>query len=93
MATEISVVDSNRKLYINSDGSITIRDVALKTIVDKSSSPTEYYGSANPGTATSAAYWKILRKTVSGSIDTYEYADGDSNFDNVWDDRASLSYS
>jgi len=93
MASEITVVNGNRKLFVNSDGSISIRDTPFKTIVDKTSSPTEYYGFANPGTATSSAYWKIMRKTVSGAIETFEFADGDANFDNVWDDRASLSYS
>ena len=94
MATETTVVGgNNRQLFINSDGSITIRDTPFKTIVDKTNSPTEYFGSANPGTSTSAAFWKIMRKTVSGDVETYDFADGNANFDNVWDDRASLSYS
>ena len=70
-----------------------IMDCPFMTIVDSTSTPTEYYGFALPGTITSAALWRIQRKTVSGSINTYDFADGNANFDNVWDNRVSLSYS
>lgn len=51
-----------------------------------------YVGEAVPGTALSAAGWRIKKvlTTVAG-VDIL-WADGDSNFDNVWDDRASLTY-
>lgn len=49
-----------------------------------------YHGLAKPGTATSAAAWRILAEDTSGNI---LYADGDDNFDNVWDNYSSLSYS
>lgn len=48
-----------------------------------------YYGEANPGTATSAAKWSIMRKTNADN--TILYADG-GHYSQVWDDRASLSY-
>ena len=51
---------------------------------------------AEPGTATSAALWRIRRldidNTSKGDVAT-TWADGNSDFDNVWDDRAILSYS
>lgn len=50
-----------------------------------------YIGHAVPATATSAASWRIKRLTNSDN--TTIYADGNANFDNVWDNRASLSYS
>jgi len=50
-----------------------------------------YLGTAKPGTATSAASWRVKKVTnASGDI---VWADGDDSYDNVWDDRASLSYS
>lgn len=59
---------------------------------DSSASPILYLGVAVPGSATSASVWQITRFDVtSGVVQTY--ADGNSTFDNVWDDRASLSYS
>lgn len=53
-----------------------------------------YLGHAVPGTATSAATWRIQKLTfgAGGDVST-QWADGNSNFDNVWDNRASLSYS
>ena len=60
--------------------------------LDEASATITYVGEANPGTASSAASWRIKRlDSTSGLLITW--ADGDSNFDKVWDDRASYSYS
>lgn len=64
----------------------------LVTIVDTTSTPTEYYGCAIPGSLTSAAVWQIQRRTVSGTVETFDWAEGDSAYTNIWDDRASLTY-
>ncbi len=48
-----------------------------------------YVGEAVPGTSTSSANWRIRRVADTSVL----YADGNSNFDNVWDNRTSLSYS
>lgn len=62
------------------------------TILDDSADPILYVGKAPIGTATSAASWQIVKlDTSSGMIKTW--ADGDGDFDNIWDDRVSLSYS
>lgn len=53
-----------------------------------------YIGKAAPGTATSAASWAVQKITYSGSNPTtVQWADGNTTYDNVWDNRASLSYS
>ena len=54
-----------------------------------------YRGWANPGTATSTSSWRIRRTTFVGSDEdvVHEWADGNDNFDNIWDDRASYTYS
>jgi hypothetical protein len=52
-----------------------------------------YVGEALPGAATSAASWRVKRLTETGPDVAVQWADGNGNFDNVWDDRASLSYS
>lgn len=61
--------------------------------IDQASATVTYIGQAAPGTATSAASWRIQRMSVSGTVTTFEYADGDLNFNNVWDNRAALTYS
>lgn len=63
-----------------------------RTAVDSGDSNIEYVGEALPGTLTSASEWRILRvDSTSGTVTAY--ADGDIQFDNIWDNRESLSYS
>ena len=55
-----------------------------------------YVGNAAPGALESGAVWRIQRITftTAGEADAdIEWADGNSAFDNIWDDRATLSYS
>jgi hypothetical protein len=58
-----------------------------------------YIGEATPGTAASSALWRVQRITLTDAPSTstndvlIEWADGDANFNNIWDNRASLTYS
>lgn len=52
-----------------------------------------YIGEADPGEAASAATWRIKRLTETGPDIVIAWADGDANFNNVWNDRLGLSYS
>lgn len=65
-----------------------------KILYDEVSSTLAYLGTADPSTPTSAATWKI-QKLVSGPGGSLQvlFADGNALYDNVWDNRASLSYS
>ena len=60
-------------------------------VVDSGDSTLTYYGFTKFGVATSEALWRILREDSDTGL--VEAADGDDRFDNVWDDRESLSYS
>jgi len=55
-------------------------------------SDVDYVGEASIGTATSAASWRI-KKVDSASGIIIQWADGNASFDNIWDNRASLTYS
>lgn len=80
------------QLLVDGNGSITSASAALTLRYDETTSATyTYIGDATPGTATSAATWRIKRMTNADT--TIIWADGNSNFDNVWDNRASLTYS
>lgn len=50
-----------------------------------------YLGEAQPGSATSGAVWKVMK--FDSDAESILFADGNKSFDNVWDDRVSLSYS
>lgn len=52
----------------------------------------EYFGWSIPGTATSASVWKVMRITYTGNDFVLEWADGNKNYDNVWDNRTALTY-
>lgn len=69
-----------------------VSNIIYNVFLDEASATITYVGEANPGTASSAASWRIKRlDSTSGLLITW--ADGDSNFDKVWDDRASYTYS
>lgn len=53
-----------------------------------------YIGEAIPGSIDSASVWRMKRLTLNAEGDvTEEWADGNANFDNIWNNRATLSYS
>lgn len=60
--------------------------------LDEVSATLTYMGRAPTGTATSSAAWRVARLASSGGSLTIEWADGNSLYDNTWDDRATLSY-
>ena len=66
-----------------------------KLIAYDSNDRPEYVGEANPGTATSASSWRIkkIAYDTNGNVTSVKWADGNSNFDNVWDNRTSYTYS
>lgn len=77
-----------------SPGGTVIRPMAgVTTLVDAVDASTTYIGSSEPGTTTTSALWRIQKILVSGSITTLSWADGNLNFDNIWDNRGSLTYS
>lgn len=61
--------------------------------IDAADSTTTYIGEAIVGSVTSGAIWRIKKIVASGSLTSILFADGNQNYDNVWDNRASLSYS
>lgn len=63
-------------------------------IIDKVDSNTTYIGKARQfGVETSEAKWQIIKIERSETLISFYFADGDAEFDNVWDDRAVLIYS
>lgn len=62
-------------------------------IIDENTSSITYYGFALPGSSHASALWRILRaQQVTPKILEYKYADGNDLFDNVWNDRTTLTY-
>ena len=89
-ALDVNIAD----ITLNKDNdSVTSQSFEEKKLIDEVSESLTYIGSAAPGTSTSLSAWKISRLQITGSITALEFADGNKQYDNVWDNRASLSYS
>lgn len=64
---------------------------ALRT--DDNGAGTIYIGQAAVGSGESSSVWRIKKVVESSGDYTITWADGNTNFDNRWDQRASYSYS
>ena len=61
--------------------------------VDEVSATLTYIGRAAIGSADGAAVWQIQRLNTVGTVMTIAWADGDTVFNNIWNNRGALSYS
>lgn len=67
-------------------------DRRLTVRLDQVSDTLFYVGKALIGKVDSDANWLIVKYTQTGSILKSEYANGSEAFDQVWNDRATLTY-
>ena len=89
---EAESYDSNANLKIAlSIGDSFIQRMAL---VSGSNWKTEYIGYAKPGSSSSSSVWQIKKLIYTGdSVTAILFANGDTKFDKIWDNRTSYSYS
>jgi hypothetical protein len=67
-------------------------DKRLTVRLDQVSDTLFYVGKALIGKVDADANWLIIRYTQTGSVLMSEYANGSEAFDQVWNDRATLTY-
>ena len=79
-------------VYVENTTAIPVSSASYTIELDEASATITYVGEANPGTATSASTWRIKRLDSSSGL-VVTWANGTSNFDKVWNDRASYTYS
>jgi len=93
-STDVNI--TNTSIPVTQNGSWTVNTVAptYAKRYDQVDDTLAYLGDAVVGSVTSTASWRIQKLVfgVTGSV-TITFADGNTNFDNVWNNRASLSYS
>ena len=63
-----------------------------EALISEVSGGTTYVGRALPGSTTASARWQISRIVVAGGTTTVTWADGNITYDNIWNNRASLTY-
>jgi len=93
-AVELKDATTDVRAIVNSDGSINNTQVVVVygTRIDEATSTVTYIGKAATGSTTSTSVWQVQKiDTTTGTVITW--ADGNGDFDNIWDNRASLSYS
>lgn len=82
----LGFIDSSNPLHVAS----TTSSLTLQMDTD---GDITYIGEAQIGTPTSSALWRIKRIDESGNPELIIlWADSNASFDNVWDNRAILSY-
>jgi hypothetical protein len=76
--------------FRNWDGS---SDSAPSVRIDNPSSSVTYVGEAGDAAVENSSVWRIKKIVCVSDTLTVTWADGNTNFDNNWTNRASLSYS
>ena len=66
--------------------------VPNKLLIDEADGSTTYIGVTKQGGDTSEAVWQIRKISLNGSVTSILFADGNDKYDNIWDNRASLTY-
>ena len=88
---KIYATNTDNELIVDATVNVSASVDEAVGIDDTTTANTLYVGKATIATATSSALWKVSKLDESTGLLTW--ADGDDNYDNVWDNRASLSYS
>ncbi len=96
--------DNGNTLNVEADGSLNANVVIdrndqitvftgdeAKKIDDTSTNKITYVGAAVVGANGASSVWKIFRINETSGF-SIEYADGNSNYDNIWNNRTSLTY-
>ena len=93
-----AIVDTNGRLYVNSQVSGVIHDWTTQLIqrmdYEDKMQPV-YIGLAPPGTNTGSANWQIRKNEFSGThpelVVGVLFGSGNTNFDKVWSDRSGTN--
>lgn len=85
-------IDSGTTAVVNYKISMLIIEQPDEATQTDEDGTVTYYGYAAPGSDTSKPVWKIKKVDETGDL-FIVWADGNANYDNIWDNRASLSYS
>jgi hypothetical protein len=73
--------------------SVNSFDTSFSIKLDTVSSTLLYVGEGALNSISSEPVWRIRKIETIGTVMSVLWADGNQRFDNVWDNRTSLSYS
>lgn len=100
-ATEEKQIEEIAKLNVLNEQVTNIR-YAVSTLdskiffepvlIDESNPNIIYKGFASPAANPQEAVWAIQRISNTGDVCSYQWADGNKDFDNIWNNRTELLY-
>lgn len=61
--------------------------------IDDVSDTVSYFGYAVPGTDDDDPVWRIMKMTQVGTVTNIQYAGGNTDYNSIWSDRLSYTYS
>lgn len=74
-------------------GAALTQGPSMALIYEVATATVSYLGKSVTGSVTSGAVWQVRRLSFDGAGGVRIYwADGNGEYDNVWDNRASLQY-
>ena len=88
----VALLRSVLRTLNENEGYVNAQSPNYAVEIDTTSDPIIYVGKASTGAATSAAVWQIAKLDVTSGL-AKTWAEGDASFNQVWDDRASITYS
>jgi len=91
---EIELLNSLKASMLTLQGAITNIDskTFYQPLLVDNNAGVIYRGYAEIGTDPKVALWAIERISSSKGLETHKWADGNKNFDNIWDKREELIY-
>jgi hypothetical protein len=81
---------SSNPVYVASAGTLSVSSAAATNLLVDDTGTYTYLGKAAPGTATSASSWQVSR--VTNATGDTSFGNNSVDFDQIWDNRASLTY-
>jgi hypothetical protein len=93
LATKIPDAPTDGRTYVRANGSWQLETPMYATQYDDVGGNISYLGEAAPGSATSAAVWRIRHLDMSSGDLAVTWAGGSDSFTNIWNNRLSLTYS
>lgn len=93
ISNKVNSIDSNAQSMKVSLNNLDNKLFYDPVIVDESNPNIVYYGYVDPLLNNEAnPVWAIMRVTNDVGIKRYKWADGNKNFDNIWNNRETLTY-
>lgn len=90
---KISALQEQVKDVQNKIGSVDSKLFFDPALVDESNANVVFKGYAVPGAKTADAVWAIKKIIFRKGVLSYQWAEGNKNFDKVWDNRQKLIFS